>query len=108
MSNIISTETKSISVVKEARTYKLEIHSPKNEEYWGQLHHEVVELHDGEAKKHDVDNKKSPISFVISDILSRTDDLTYTDSQGQSQTIKSSDVPLIVQAFCDVLRDEAK
>ena len=107
MSNIISTETKSIEVVQEERTYKLEIFTPKGEEYWGQLYHETVELHDGELKDSTKDTKKNPITFRMTDLLAREDTFQYTDLDGQAQTVKSSDVTLIVQAFCDVLRSEA-
>ena len=107
MSNIISVENKTVEVTKEERTNKLEIFTPKGEEYWGQLHHETVELHDGDLKN-SVSTGDSPITFTISEIFTRMDNLTYTDLQGAEQTIKCQDVPIIVQAFCDVIRSEAE
>lgn len=107
MSNIISTESKTSEVVKEARTYKLEIFTPKNKEYWGNLYHEVVELHDGIKKESVIDQDSNPITFRLADILARADTFTYKDIDGVDKTLDCRDVPMVVQAFCDVLRSEA-
>lgn len=106
MSNVVETRTASIEVIREARTYKLEIFTEKGSDYWGKLHHEVAESHDGEYKKSERDPNTNPIVFRMADIVARQDSLSYKNTLGQDQTIPAKDVPAIVTALCDALRSE--
>lgn len=106
MSTIINTETKEVELATESRITKITVYTPKDEPYWIQIDHELQKLHDGIATGSIVDPKKSPIIILMSDIVGRSDNLTYTDALGVEHTLPMKDLPFIVQAGGSILRDE--
>lgn len=106
MSNIISTETKEVEVSIEGRTTQVNIYTPKDKPYWLQIKHEFKELHDGVAKSTYVDPKSSPITIIMSDLLTREGDLEYVGMDGLTKTVEQRDAALIVKEFTNILRLE--
>ena len=98
MSIEITNETKSVEIIKEQRTWRLEIFTPKNTNYQIVIHREEVETIDGVAKE----GVKLPSKSVsVSEILASTEDLAYTDTNGNAKTIAIKDIPILIAKWAD-------
>lgn len=102
MSTIISEETKSVSITKEARAWRLEIFSEKNTDYTVKVHTEEIEIIDG-IEKDAV--KKGSFVVPVKDIIASDEILNYTDVDGNEKSIPTKDIPAIITEWTNQRRN---
>lgn len=74
---------------------------------------EVTYYDDGTYTTSSEDGKTSEdfvgqVEFTMGEIVARTDDVAYTDKDGNAKTIPAHEIPFVVKALIDLLGVEAR
>lgn len=95
-------ESKTLAVVKEERTWRVEMFTERGTEYQLVIHREISETQDGVALPVDRVNLEIPrYQMGVNSILASTETVTYTDAEGVKKAFNIKDFPLLISQFCD-------
>ena len=102
MSIELMNETKSVDILKEERTWRVEIFTDRGSDYKIVIHREISEILDGEEMPVDRENVEIPnLEIDVNLILASNGVVNYKDLEGNDKTFPIKEFPSLIAQYCD-------